>query len=106
MIDNELEQKVIAWAQERGIFEKSSPLKQAEKTIEESQELCEAVRNIGWHDRAPVKLELGDVLVTLILQAHMQGTTVGECLQLAYDKISKRTGRMQDGFFVKDGKND
>jgi len=31
------------------------------------------------------------------------GTTQEECLQMAYEKISKRTGKMENGVFVKDG---
>lgn len=45
--------------------------------------------------------ELGDVLVTLIIQAQGQGTNLEECLALAYNKIKYRTGKTIDGVFVK-----
>jgi hypothetical protein len=32
----------------------------------------------------------------------MQGLTLEECLESAYNVISKRTGKMIDGQFVKD----
>lgn len=34
--------------------------------------------------------------------AHCVGSTLEECLQLAYDKISKRDGKMQNGKMVKE----
>jgi hypothetical protein len=34
----------------------------------------------------------------------MQGLTIEECLQSAYDVISKRTGKMINGQFIKDNK--
>lgn len=45
---------------------------------------------------------LGDILVTLIIQAKMQNVDLLNCLQSAYNVISKRTGVMKDGMFVKD----
>lgn len=45
---------------------------------------------------------IGDTIVTLILLAHMLGTDIERCLQAAYDVISKRTGHMKGGIFVKD----
>jgi hypothetical protein len=34
----------------------------------------------------------------------MGGTTIEECIDEAYDVISKRTGKMVNGTFVKDEK--
>jgi len=64
----QLEKDVIAWAESLGIFEKSDPVSQMLKTASEVGELCDAV-NKGRIEEA--KLELGDVLVTLILQCKM-----------------------------------
>lgn len=47
--------------------------------------------------------DIGDIVVTLILQCFMQGTCLAECLSLAYDEIRQRQGRMVNGAFVKDG---
>lgn len=38
--------------------------------------------------------------------AEVCGWTLEECLQVAYDVISKRTGKMVDGVFVKDGRGE
>jgi NTP pyrophosphatase (non-canonical NTP hydrolase) len=96
---NELEALVIAWAHQKGIFEKGTPNAQCDKTFEEVEELAEAIEN---NNRAEVIDALGDILVTIIIQAEMQGLKLTDCLESAYNVISKRTGKMVDGQFVKD----
>lgn len=49
-----------------------------------------------------MKLEMGDIFVTLIILCNQLGIDCVECLQLAYDKISKRRGKTIDGTFVKE----
>ena len=49
-----------------------------------------------------MKLEMGDIFVTLIILCKQLGIDCVECLQLAYDKISKRKGKTIDGTFVKE----
>jgi len=41
-------------------------------------------------------------MVTLIIQAKMQNISLESCLESAYNVISKRTGRIINGVFVKD----
>lgn len=48
--------------------------------------------------------KIGDILVTIIIQAEMQGVSLTECLESAYNVIAKRTGVMVNGQFVKNGK--
>jgi NTP pyrophosphatase (non-canonical NTP hydrolase) len=96
----ELEKLVIEWSREKGILQNGTPIAQAHKTWEEVNELEEAIRN---DDREEVIDALGDILVTIIIQAEMQGLKLTECLESAYNVISKRTGKMVDGQFVKDG---
>ena len=45
---------------------------------------------------------MGDIMVTLIIQAKMQNVSLEYCLKSAYNVISKRTGKMVNGQFVKD----
>lgn len=49
-----------------------------------------------------MKLEMGDIFVTLIVLCKQLGIDCVECLQLAYDKISKRKGVTKDGIFIKE----
>jgi NTP pyrophosphatase (non-canonical NTP hydrolase) len=95
----ELEALVIAWATQKGIIENGTAIAQAGKTIEEVNELVQA---ITVDDREEIIDALGDILVTIIIQAEMQGLKLTECLESAYNVISKRTGKMVDGQFVKD----
>lgn len=95
----ELEVAVEQWAEEKGILSKATPIKQAMKTQEELTELCNAILD---NNKEEIKDAIGDIMVTLIIQAKMQGMTIEECLNAAYDVISKRTGKMVNGQFVKD----
>lgn len=92
-------QNVLAWAKEKGILDKATPIAQADKTLEEVHELMEAIKA---DDKAEIKDALGDILVTIIIGAEMQGWDIEDCLQTAYDVIKDRTGKMIDGQFVKD----
>jgi NTP pyrophosphatase (non-canonical NTP hydrolase) len=93
-----VEARVIAWAQVRGIFAQSDPKTQALKTVSEVGELADSVAK-----GRCVKDDIGDIMVTLVLLAEMHGTTLGECLQLAWDEIKDRKGEMVNGTFVKEG---
>jgi NTP pyrophosphatase (non-canonical NTP hydrolase) len=93
--------QVEAWAEAKGILAHATTLRQAEKTLEETNELICAILNEDSHE---IKDAIGDIIVTIIIQAKMQGLTIEECLQSAYDVISKRTGKMMNGQFIKDNK--
>ncbi|MDX1486593.1 MAG: MazG nucleotide pyrophosphohydrolase domain-containing protein [Acidiferrobacterales bacterium] len=99
MTYQELEKAVEQWAEEKGILDRATPLAQGHKTLEEALELAEAVRV---DDRAEIADALGDILVTIIIQAKMQGMGLTECLQGAYNIIAKRKGAMVNGTFVKE----
>ena len=96
---NELEALVITWAHQKGILDNGTPRAQAGKTVEEVQELINA---IDTNNKAEIEDALGDILVTIIIQAEMQGLELVKCLESAYNVIAKRTGKMVDGQFVKD----
>ena len=95
----QLQPLVIQWAKEKGILEKVTPIKQACKTAEEVLELQNAILD---NDADGIKDALGDILVTIIIGAEMQNLTLDECLESAYNVISKRTGKIINGQFVKD----
>ena len=110
----ELETKVLEWADDKGILDKATPLAQAKKTLEEVQELLEAVSaqekehyfftNTKGKEVATVdeiKDALGDILVTIIIGAELQGLQLEDCLESAYNVIKNRKGKMVDGQFIK-----
>jgi NTP pyrophosphatase (non-canonical NTP hydrolase) len=96
---DELEALVIDWADEKGILEKGTPDRQAMKTLEECGELVQAVAK---NDREAIADALGDILVTIIIQAEMQDMSLTGCLEAAYEIIAKRKGQMVNGQFLKD----
>ncbi|MDO4728402.1 MAG: MazG-like family protein [Bacteroidota bacterium] len=96
---NELAQKVEKWAEEKGILEKGTPVAQADKTIEEANEIKTAILN---NDKSEIIDGIGDTLVTLIIQTKMQNMDILDCLESAYNVISKRTGKIINGTFVKE----
>jgi len=111
----ELEKLVIEWAFNKGIIDKATPRAQADKTEEEVNELIEAVnaqknglesfinsKGKLVNTKEEIKDALGDILVTIIIGAELQGLQLEDCLESAYNVISKRTGKMIDGQFVKD----
>ena len=88
----------IVWAAQKEILTKGTVEKQSLKTLEEAGELVLAV---GQNNREEIKDAIGDIMVTVIIQAEMQGLKLEDCLQSAYDVISKRTGVMNNGTFIK-----
>lgn len=99
--------QVVEWAEGKGIVgpfsnegeRNAQQLKQIGKMIEEVQELEEAVALKDYDESV---MELGDVLVTCIIQAHLMQVNIEDCINLAYEKISKRNGKLVDGVFVKE----
>ncbi len=98
----ELECVVEEWAKDKGILSKATPIKQAMKTQEELTELINAILD---NDHEEIKDAIGDIMVTLIIQAKMQKVSIEECLNGAYEIISKRKGKMVNGQFVKESLN-
>ena len=94
-----LEKLVLEWAKEKGILANGTPIKQSIKTNEEALELTSAIAD---GNRAEIEDALGDILVTIIIQAKMQNMDLLDCLEGAYNVISKRSGKMVGGQFVKD----
>jgi phosphoribosyl-ATP pyrophosphohydrolase len=103
---NELIENVLQWGIDKGITGangKGTRYGQADKVLEEAKETYSAVKR---NDLMDVKDGIGDTAVTLILLADMYGWTLEECLLHAYNVISKRTGKMVNGVFVKDGRGE
>ena len=96
---------VLQWSVDKGICEKANLRTQWEKMSEEVEEVKEAIEihavNMSYKSAEELSLEIGDVMVTSIILAQLHGIQPQDCLQMAYDKISKRTGKMINGTFVK-----
>lgn len=98
------EQEIIDWAVDKGILGtkgRGTPEAQHRKTLEEVRELTDALVTRNMEE---IQDAIGDTYVTLVIQASMQGLTMAQCIDAAYEVISKRTGKMVNGQFVKDAK--
>lgn len=113
MTFEELSKQVLEWASEKGILIEDSEqaVRQSGKMVEEVEELVNAL--IGVHENKydyakhddyyyESELELGDVLVTVIITAYCAGLNPINSLQKALNKITKRSGKLVNGIFVKD----
>tara|TARA_B110000208_G_scaffold126977_1_gene154620 strand:+ start:952 stop:1824 length:873 start_codon:yes stop_codon:yes gene_type:complete len=90
--------KIREWAKERGIFDKGDAKTQYVKLMEEAGEVARAILK---NDTPEIKDGIGDMVVVLTNLAHLSGLTIEECIESAYDVISKREGAMVNGSFVK-----
>ena len=94
-------QLIRDWAGERGLYTKGDTKTQFCKLMEEAGELGRAVLK---NDQEEFVDAIGDMVVVLTNLAHLGGTTIEECIDSAYKVISKRTGKMVNGTFVKNEK--
>lgn len=116
----ELKELVLEWADDKDLLHKENADVQFGKFIEEVFEFktemdiwnlykeFKHTENIEqdfsieevkrWKN---LKLEMGDIFVTLIILCEDLGIDPVICLEMAYEKISKRHGRTISGTFVK-----
>ena len=118
----ELNTRVISWAEEKGILDASNPVKQLTKTQEELDETMEALVKIKdlHNPEQPSLIDvgnkqvlldqyndevidgIGDMLVTILILAEICSLDPKHCLEVAYNEIKGRKGKMVDGLFVKE----
>ena len=96
---NKLIRDIEQWGLDKGILPEPDKIAQYFKTCEEVAELSDAIMT---ENREEAIDAIGDIVVTLIMQTHAWDITLEQCVQQAYDVISKRTGKMVNGQFVKD----
>ena len=91
--------KIRDWAEDRGIYANGDPKTQYIKLMEEAGEVGRAILK---QDKPEIKDGIGDMVVVLTNLAELCDMTIEECVESAYEVISKRTGKMKNGTFVKD----
>jgi uncharacterized protein YabN with tetrapyrrole methylase and pyrophosphatase domain len=112
----ELKELVLEWADDKDLLHSGNAEKQFMKFIEEVFEfksdfdyLCRIGQSPEevYSDYEQIEtqenmmLEMGDILVTLIILCEDLEIDPIVCLEMAYEKISKRTGKTINGTFVK-----
>lgn len=112
----ELQEKVLEWAGIHDLLHEENAEKQFMKFIEEVFEfktefdyngndfiVCLIDKSMKFTPDTfhEMKLEMGDIIVTLIILCEQIGIDLEECLELAYEKIKDRQGKTINGCFVK-----
>ena len=90
---------IRTWANERGLYDKGDTKTQYLKLMEEAGELGRAILK---NDQDEFVDAIGDMVVVLTNLAELGDTSIEYCTDEAYKVISKRTGKMVNGTFVKD----
>lgn len=91
---------IKSWGVEKGIQQNSDAIHQFHKTLEEVNELHEGLID---NDKPAIKDAIGDIFVTLVMQCEFHNFELEDCVNHAYDVISKRNGKIVNGVFVKNG---
>tara|TARA_R100001163_G_C5053978_1_gene190526 strand:+ start:1033 stop:1809 length:777 start_codon:yes stop_codon:yes gene_type:complete len=92
-------ENIREWARQRGLYAKGDAKTQLIKLQEEMGELAKATLE---NDKPEIIDAIGDMVVVLTNLAHINNVHIETCIAEAYNVISKRTGKMINGTFVKD----
>lgn len=95
--------KINEWADERNL-KQADPKIQWMRVTEEVGEIRDVLlKPTKFTDpQMALKDAIGDTLVTIIVLAHQLDLDVTECLNIAYEEIKNRKGKMINGTFVKE----
>ena len=85
------------WHYDRNLIEGSTDKDQYLKLIQEAGELSDNICK-----GKDIRDDIGDMMVVLINIMARNNLSIEECLQVAYDDIKDRKGKMIDGVFVKE----
>ena len=94
------EEKIIQWHYDRNLIEDSTDKDQYMKLIQEMGELSDNICK-----GKDIRDDCGDIMVVLINIMERNNIGLEECLEVAYNDIKDRKGKMVDGVFVKEGDN-
>ena len=100
--EENIQSKVIEWAEERQILCSDNAPKQIIKLTEEVGELAAAFLK---SKDSEVKDAIGDIQVVLIILCEQLGIDYKQCLNDAYDVIKDRKGKTENGTFIRDENN-
>ena len=94
------EQNIKQWLEDRQITSNSTSQAQFIKTVEETGELA---AGLARNDKEMIEDAIGDIIVTLIAVATLEGSNIERCMRLAYAEIKDRKGFLnEDGIFIKE----
>lgn len=92
-------QSIRDWADNRGIYDEGDPKTQVIKLFEEVGELSKAILE---NNKEEISDAIGDSVIVLTNLSHLCNLTIEQCIEDAYEEIKDRTGKMENGTFIKD----
>lgn len=101
MIDydiNDLTVRIYNWFDNKGLHD---PVMQFAKLNEEVGEMAHELTR-GRADSMEMMDAIGDTFVTLVGMAHHLDLDLSECINIAYQEIRYRKGKVVNGSFVKE----
>jgi|TARA_B110000977_G_scaffold195780_1_gene274885 NTP pyrophosphatase (non-canonical NTP hydrolase) len=94
----ELDNLIRSWHHDRNLIEGATDKDQYMKLIQEAGELSDNICK-----GRDISDDVGDMMVVLINIMERNGLSMEHCLQVAYNDIKDRKGKMVDGVFIKEG---
>ena len=94
---DELVKKVEQWHYDRNLIDGATDKDQVLKLLQELGELSDNVCKGN-----DIRDDIGDMLVVMINILARNKLTLDECLEVSYNDIKDRKGKMVDGIFVKE----
>ena len=91
-------QEIKQWAKDRNLHEQD-PKVQLSKLMEESGELARAILKEEINEQIDA---IGDITVVLIVLSMQLGLDYSKCVELAYNEIKDRKGKIVDGVYIKE----
>ena len=91
--------KIRDWAKDRNLYQKGDSKTQYVKLMEEAGELAQALLK---QNKPEIKDAIGDMVIVLANLSELEGFKIEDCINESFNVISKRTGKMVNGTFVKD----
>jgi NTP pyrophosphatase (non-canonical NTP hydrolase) len=92
-----LENKIVQWHHDRNLIAGANDKDQFMKLIQECGELSDNICK-----QRDIRDDIGDIIVVLINIAERNGVSLAECMEVAYNDIKDRKGKMVDGVFIKE----
>jgi len=89
--------KIIQWHHDRNLIDGSTDKDQYMKLVQEMGELSDNICK-----GKDISDDCGDIMVVLLNIMERNGLSMEHCLEVAYDDIKDRKGKMIDGVFVKE----
>ena len=98
MLLESLVSQIALWHHDRNLIDGATDKDQICKLIQEVGELSDNVCK-----GKDIRDDVGDIIVVLVNILERNKLRLTDCVQMAYDDIKDRKGKMVDGIFVKEG---